>query len=245
MAPDKARVLTEHGEVEAVMPRVDLRLPDPGAATALHRRRVVVTGTWSGRRLQVGAVEPDPTDAGLLDLDREDPVSPIPDRQSGPLVSPKALYDDFFRNPPLRPPLGPSTTSQAERDLVTAGTLLVPVGAATGHPLAVVATTEAGSAVRAALADEYGQDLGVAICPWTKQTLHEVTRLVGRVAEEESVLSSIGMTIGSDHFPRATATLLYLPSVLAQRLAPYPDDVLDLTLLVVPAIRRSPVPGEQ
>ena len=241
VAPDGARVVANAGAAVSAWPSIDVEppktLPDMGS---LDRRRVRLEGTWHHRRLAVdtvdscapatGPLDLDPEDP--LDLNREDPLDVLPYRPGRPLVSSETAFAAWSSTPGRRLPL--PQVPDAERALLDAGVLQRAVGPARGdgRPVAVVASPGDQEVVQAALADLHGPDLQIVVAPWGRDT---VDALLDVVTQDESLVHSVGESVGEDQARRVTATLLHLPTALATRLAAFPTDALVLEVLVNPA----------
>lgn len=234
LVPDRARVLTEDGQAISATPRVDLRVADVGAVTSLSGHRLRAVGRWNDRQLSVVALHPDPLNTRMLDLDRQDPVSPRPFVQTAPTVTPRAQFEEFMRNPPPLP--RQQQRSETERRLLAEGVLLGPVlrgghGGYGRQPVAITSSTEGERTVRAALGDVYGNDLRVVVSPWGRQTLRQIRQII---CQYENVIWEIGSGRGRQGLPVVTACVLHLPSALAQLLASFPRDAIALDVLVGP-----------
>ena len=252
VVPDGARVVTAHGEVTHVMPRVDVLLPDAdpgpdpgpdiGAAAALHRRRVRVVGTWgrSASACPFRRARPDGRRSAGPDPRRTDVAD------AGPAL--RAAGD--VRNPAHRLRPEPAAAAPAASGAAVAGRTRpgrrghsAPAGPHRDR-VRCGASGGGGPGRRGGLRRPGRVGRPVRPGPGRRHLPLEQRHRARPAAGGRPGGRGGGgdQQCRSERLPRATASLLYLPAALAQRLVAYPHDALDLTVFVVPAAAPARTP---
>ncbi|MFY1669002.1 hypothetical protein ACN27G_03445 [Plantactinospora sp. WMMB334] len=97
----------------------------------------------------------------------------------------------------------------------------------TGRRIALATDPES---VRVALAPHHPGLIEVIPSRWDLRLLDDIRSQV-----PDEILLAFGSSVGNDHQLRLAMTLLHLPAAVAQRLAGYPADALDVRVLIRPA----------
>lgn len=183
-------------------------------------RRVTAVGTWDGWSLRVAVVRP-PRRGVREGIEV--------DYGSRPQAAPRTDEATF-------PPFSPERVRRAEGPLHADGSILwrVVVPQDDGSFRVVVAAHDADR-VRAVLIDVYGDALEVVPSPWQPEVYGAIDA-IGDLAEHQGVLYESMRGVDDDGVVRCRLGLQRVTTDLARALHDLPEGVLDLDVLLAPAV---------
>lgn len=165
---------------------------------------VKVVGTWRSNKLNAELFEPVERDGSMV-------------RWRDPHLC-RAWAEPALRHP-------------AERDLMERNLLLGVWRSDTSEGTYTYALATNQRLVSEVLSGIYGENLHVLPSRWSEQALHEVEC---ELFQADVNVVSFGRALGSDYQLRVSATLVSLPTMIAERLARTGSEMLDLGVLVRP-----------